>query len=144
MPLPLDTCYASGSVPAGAARVNHLTESARRIALLGRAEGVAGVLPNGAGLSGRAWERHPPISRAELALGDACPPREAADRAGLRGAVVVPALNGDEVLAVIDLHGRDDDEIAQRLMSSPAGVGRTLGALPAGRREELGGLREAA
>jgi hypothetical protein len=123
--------------------VNHLTESARRTALLGRAEGVAGILPNAAGLSARAWERYAPISRAELALGDACPPREAANRAGLRGAGAIPALNGDEVLAVIDLHGRDD-EIAQRLMPSPAGVGRTLGALPAGRREELGGLREAA
>lgn len=54
------------------------------------------------------------------------------------------ARRNDEVRAVIALHGREDEGIAQRLMPPLAGVGRTLHAFLAGRRGELDGLRGAA
>ena len=54
------------------------------------------------------------------------------------------ARRNDEVLAVIALHGREAEGIAQRLMPPLAGVGRTLHAFLAGRRGEIDGLRGAA
>ena len=135
-----------GSGPRGEARGNDVTESASRTALLERAEQVAAVMMLcGARLPGRAWKAaRSPTSRAEVAPDDVLLPLETADRAGLRGAVAIPGLNGDAVLAGVDVFGREDDEISRRLMPTLAGVRRTPGAFLARLREPLDGQREAA
>jgi hypothetical protein len=122
-----------------------VTESARRTALLERAEQVAAVMMlRSAGLLGRAWKAaRCPTSRAEVASEDGLLALRTADRAGLRGAVAIPGLNGDAVLAGVDVYGREDDEISRRLMPTLAGM-RTLGAFLAGLREPLDVQREAA
>ena len=72
----------------------------------------------GAGLPGRAWERREPVSLGE--------------------GVAVPAINGDEVLAVVELTSREAIELTDRLKRSFAGIGYELGQFLARRRGQLG------
>jgi PAS domain S-box-containing protein len=97
----------------------------------------------GVGLAGRVWESRRPISidnvqeqpdferQANFAR------RQAAVHAGLRGAVSLPALNRDEVLAVVDLYSREEREPTDRLMRSLTGIGYELGHFLGRRRGEL-------
>ncbi len=90
------------------------------------------------GLPGRAWEARKPLS---WALGDALtatPPESAARGAELRGAVAIPALMGDEVLAVIELKTDREFRIGERLMRSLYGIAHELGLFLARRGGELG------
>jgi PAS domain S-box-containing protein len=94
-------------------------------------------LPRAGGLPGRAWVARKPLS---WALSDAeagtaletAPPNE-----GLRGAVAIPALMGDEVLAVVELKTDRDFRIGERLMRSLYGIAHELGHFLARRRGEL-------
>jgi DNA-binding CsgD family transcriptional regulator len=96
----------------------------------------AAALPRGVGLPGRVWERREPISVRRIP--DAAGTREAiAARAGLRGAVAIPALAGDEVLAVVELGSREDAVLTKRLMRSLSAIGHELGQFLNRRRGEL-------
>jgi PAS domain S-box-containing protein len=76
-------------------------------------------LGRGAGLAGRAWERGEPVSLGE--------------------AVAVPAISGDEVLAVVELTSREEIEMTERLKQSFTGIGYELGQFLERRRGQLDG-----
>jgi DNA-binding CsgD family transcriptional regulator/PAS domain-containing protein len=61
----------------------------------------------------------------------------AAQRAGLRSAVFIAALAGDEVLAVIELRSCEEIELTERLLRSLTGIAHELGAFLSRRRGEL-------
>lgn len=95
-------------------------------------------LPPGVCLPGKVWEVGLPINVVDVqrdALYGRC---AAAIGAGLRGAVGIPALSGEEVVAVIELHRRDAGALDERLMRSLAAVGSEVGRFLVHRRGELG------
>jgi PAS domain S-box-containing protein len=77
-------------------------------------------LAPGVGLAGRAWERGEPLT------GD-----------GPGGALAIPARDGDEVVAVVDLRAATDPDHSRRLLRSLAGIGAELGRFLGHRRGEL-------
>jgi PAS domain S-box-containing protein len=93
-------------------------------------------LPRGVGLAGKVWEsgapRHVPSFE-----GDTRYPSEAV--AGLNGAVALPALHGDEVLAVVELHMCEPlgEAGVERLLRSLTSIGHELGEFLVHRRGEL-------
>jgi PAS domain S-box-containing protein len=94
-------------------------------------------LRRGIGLPGRAWPAGEPLqwSCADTTTSD---PREpAAGGDGLRGAVAIPALAGEEVLAVVELKSDEEVELTPRLMRSLCGIGSELGQFLDHRRGEL-------
>jgi PAS domain S-box-containing protein len=100
-------------------------------------------LPGGVGLPGEVWQKRQPINVVRLQT-DLDPARHphaarchAAVRAGLRGAVALPAVHADEVLAVLDFYSREEAELTDRLMRSLTGIGYELGRFLARRRGEL-------
>jgi DNA-binding CsgD family transcriptional regulator len=60
-----------------------------------------------------------------------------AQRAGLRSALFIAALAGDEVLAVIELRSCEEIELTERLLRSLTGIAHELGAFLSRRRGEL-------
>jgi ATP/maltotriose-dependent transcriptional regulator MalT len=56
---------------------------------------------------------------------------------GVRGGVAIPALSGQEVLAVIELASREEAEVTERLMRSLTGIGHEIGQFLSRRRGEL-------
>jgi PAS domain S-box-containing protein len=97
-------------------------------------------LPLGIGLPGRAWQLraavHMPIDEVEPGVRTT-----AAARDDLVAGIAIPAVDADEVLAVMEFHSRDRTEPTERLLRSLAGVGRELGAFLARRRGELTAAR---
>ena len=71
----------------------------------------------GEALAGRAWQRSEPVSLGE--------------------AVAVPAINEDEVLAVITLASREEIELTAALKQSLTGIGYELGQFLGRRRGQL-------
>jgi PAS domain S-box-containing protein len=94
-------------------------------------------MPRGTGLPGSAWEAREPLRWTDdhETLGD--PRDEAAERDGLKGALAIPALAGDEVLAVVELKSTEKVELTPRLMRSLMGIGYELGQFLDRRRGEL-------
>ena len=90
----------------------------------------------GSGWRGEVWEsgapRHVPSFE-----GDARYPSKAV--AGLNGAVALPALHGDEVLAVVELHLCEPlgEAGVERLLRSLTSIGHELGEFLVHRRGEL-------
>jgi len=74
---------------------------------------------NGEALAGRAWKRREPVS--------------------LREEVAVPAISGDEVLAVVTLTSREGIELTGPLKQSLTGIGYELGQFLERRRGQLDG-----
>ena len=97
--------------------------------------------PAGTGLVGRAWMSRTPINAFRIHDDPAYPRREAAARAGLRSAVVFPAVTNDEVLAVIELLSPDEAPLPERLMRSLTWIGYEIGQFLTTHR---GGLRPSA
>ena len=94
-------------------------------------------LRRGSGLPGRAWEAGTPLSWAagEPQLAD---PRDAASRReGLSGAIAIPALMGDEVLAIVELATEHEIRVGERLMRSLYGIAHELGQFLQRRGGEL-------
>lgn len=91
----------------------------------------------GAALPARVWETGVPIA---LNVDDQ--PGffriEGAEAAGLRGAVAFPALEGEEVLAVVELYSCEDAVPSERLKRSLVGMGHELGQFLAHHRGEFG------
>jgi DNA-binding CsgD family transcriptional regulator/PAS domain-containing protein len=100
------------------------------------------ALPKGTGLAGMAWERREALHvvGAEFeARGNA---RARAARAdGIDGAIAIPALDGTEVVAVVELPFHAEGQITERLLRSLQGIGHELGQFLGRRRGQLGASR---
>ncbi len=94
-------------------------------------------LAPGAGLPGRVWRTGIPIGLNVSDRPDSLRTAEA-EAAGLCGAVAFPALNGEEVLAVVELYSREGAELSERLMRTLVGLGHVLGQFLAHHRKGLG------
>jgi PAS domain S-box-containing protein len=94
-------------------------------------------LPMGVGLPGRAWDRREPVDGAGNIGNTRFVRGEAAARDGLRSRVAIPALVGEDVLAVIELCSKEEVELTDRLKRLLSGVGYELGTFLARRRGEL-------
>ena len=92
----------------------------------------------GSGLPGRVWEAREPVNLPNVQEDPHHERREASTRAGIHGALAMPALHGDEVLAVLEFHSFDNTELTERLMRSLVGIGHQLGQFLARHRGELG------
>jgi PAS domain S-box-containing protein len=91
----------------------------------------------GVGLLGTAWESGEPAQVAELSDYATASTRELIDRAGLRGALAVPATHGQEVLAVLGFASRQEGIVTDRFTRSLIGIGHEIGTFLARRRGEL-------
>jgi PAS domain S-box-containing protein len=94
-------------------------------------------IPRGAGLAGLAWKWKQPV-HANSALDDPSQPlSNAAERAGLRPVVAIPALHDEEVLAVLEFHAIERSELGEPVKRSLLGIGYELGTFLSRRRGEL-------
>jgi PAS domain S-box-containing protein len=82
--------------------------------------GQAERLARGVGLAGQAWERGEPLTGG-----------------GPDGAIAIPARDGDDVVAVVDLRAATDPDLSPRLLRSLAAIGAELGRFLGHRRGEL-------
>jgi PAS domain S-box-containing protein len=96
--------------------------------------------PLGVGIPGQTWEGRQPTSFTDPESIVNRERREAAVVAGLRGAIAFPALLGDEVLAVLEFHSREEIELTERLAQAVASIGHELGQFLGRHRAELGTL----
>ena len=94
-------------------------------------------LPKAIGLPGWAWELRRPVDLATLTADRSYVRQEEAQRAGLKTAVALPAICGDEVVAVIDLHAPDKVGITVQSLKTLASVGHEIGLALAARRAQL-------
>ena len=94
-------------------------------------------LARGVGVAGRAWEAGRPRGWTLAAAEGPDSPR--ADCAGdpLIGRLAVPAVDGEEVLAVVELRSDHEVRISERLMRSLHGIAHELGHFLSRRRGEL-------
>ena len=95
----------------------------------------------GEGLPGRVWETLEPAILPDLDELDDFPRRAAAEAAGLRGAVVLPARHGDELMAMIEFYSRHEVVVSDRLRRSLTGIGIEVGQFLSRRRGQFGPVR---
>jgi PAS domain S-box-containing protein len=95
-------------------------------------------IPRSCGPPGRAWVSRQPTALARGVDDLSCDVPRVAALAGLQGEVALPALKGEEVLAVLNFYSREDFALTDRLMRSLSGIGRELGHLLDRRRGDLG------
>jgi DNA-binding NarL/FixJ family response regulator len=100
------------------------------------ATGRARLRP-GCDLPGRVWRAREPINLAFLPPAADLPRRDAALRAGLRGAMAFPAGTDAEVLAILEFYSREEAQATARLMRSLTAIGYELGQFLARRRGQL-------
>jgi DNA-binding NarL/FixJ family response regulator len=86
---------------------------------------------------GRAWQERSPIRLRTLQDGPRSPRRDAAAEAGLVSAVALPAIDRDDVLAVLEFYSRRRLQISERLVDSLTGIGHEIGQFLGRRRGEL-------
>lgn len=90
------------------------------------------------GLAANAWAARKPLSwTLHGPQDDRGPPDLVPDDAGLDGAIAIPALAGDEVLAIIELTTDRELRISERLQRSFCGIAHELGQFLSQRRGEL-------
>jgi DNA-binding CsgD family transcriptional regulator len=94
-------------------------------------------LRRGMELPGRAWQHLEPSSRGTTAEGPLPPRLRAAMSAGLVGAIALPAVCADELIAVVELDGEREPQMTERLRGSLTAIGHVLGYFLAHRRGEL-------
>lgn len=95
-------------------------------------------LARGNGLAGRAWEAGKTLGWTRGDPASAGSPAVAAKTAGVIAAIAVPAIDGDEVLAVVELNSDREIRLDERLTRSLHGIAYELGHFLARRRAELG------
>jgi PAS domain S-box-containing protein len=98
-------------------------------------------IAHGQGLLGGVWKSGTPIAMTDLGEFHGYLRTEEAETAGLRGGVAFAVLDGEEVLAVVELYSCEDAEPGERLMRSLVGIGHVLGQFLKRRRGELGSAR---
>jgi DNA-binding CsgD family transcriptional regulator len=94
-------------------------------------------LRRGMELPGRAWQQLEPSTRGSASEGPQPPRLRAAMAAGLVGAIALPAVFEEEVIAVIELDGEREPPLTERLRGSLTAIGYVLGYFLAHRRGEL-------
>jgi DNA-binding CsgD family transcriptional regulator len=86
---------------------------------------------------GRAWKSRQPVASNEPTVGKP-PPRAAAIRdAGIEATIAIPAVAGDETLAVLEFFGPEQIEPTDRLLRALNGIGHEVGYFLARHRGEL-------
>lgn len=95
-------------------------------------------IPRGVGLLGRVWASGQPGSMINVTGDASFEPHELGELAGLHGAVAFPALEGEDVVAVLKFYSREEFQSTDRLMQSLIGIGREFGHFLGRRRAELG------
>jgi PAS domain S-box-containing protein len=95
-------------------------------------------IPRSCGPPGRAWASGQPTTVSRGVDDLSCDVPRVAALAGLQGEVALPALKGEEVLAVLNFYSREDFALTDRLTHSLSGIGRELGHLLDRRRGDLG------
>lgn len=89
-------------------------------------------LHRGAGRAGRAWQMKQPLTRSDA--GD-----EGSDRKSVRSLLALPALHGEEVLAVLEFFSEPArSDLSDSKLRSLTGIGHELGQFLCHRRGELG------
>ena len=91
----------------------------------------------GSGPVGRAFVSREPVIAADARSGGLSRRSAALRRAGLTGALVVPAVAADETLAVVELLSFEPIEATERLLRALAGIGHEIGHFLSHRRGEL-------
>jgi PAS domain S-box-containing protein len=93
-------------------------------------------VPSGVGVAGSAWKSREPVQQVNLWDRPA-----QADQPlfleGIRGALAIPALRGQEVVAVLAFGSREEVDLSERLMRSLVGIGYEVGEFLSRRRGEL-------
>jgi DNA-binding CsgD family transcriptional regulator len=93
-------------------------------------------LPRGMELPGRTWQLLKPCSRGS-ATGPLPPRLRAALAAGLLGAVALPAVWAEEVIAVVEFECDREPQLTERLTRSLTAIGHVLGYFLAHQRGAL-------
>jgi PAS domain S-box-containing protein len=91
----------------------------------------------GTGLPGRVWTQREPLRWSSNDPTTTDPREPAAIADGLHGALAIPALMGEEVLAVVELKSEMQIELRARPMQSMLGIAHELGQFLARRLGEL-------
>jgi PAS domain S-box-containing protein len=91
----------------------------------------------GRALPVEAWASRQPVVVVSLPDAPTFRGRDAAVRAGLRGAVALPAVSGDLTFAVLEFYARDNLQPTETLLRSLTGMGHELGHFFARRSGEL-------
>ena len=86
---------------------------------------------------GRAFASRQPVVTAQASECGPADRRAAIRRAGLRGAMAVPAVSVDETLAVFELLSFEPIEASERLVRALDGIGHEIGHFLSHRRGEL-------
>ena len=94
------------------------------------------VFGRGVGLPGRVWEAASPLMFPEVVADSSFLRRAGAVEAGLRAAVGMPIVAGDEVLGVVELMGSEMHEPEPGLLEMFETIGRQLGQFVERRRAE--------
>lgn len=95
-------------------------------------------LPAGSGVAGAAWEARAPVSIVGGGDPRLQPFRGIADRDDVRSAVAIPALVGDEVLAVLAFVSHEETSLPEGLMRSFTAIAHDVGRFFDRRRGQLG------
>ena len=101
------------------------------------AEATLRSRPGSAAIAARALAAREPLIRADAAHGERGGRRAAIRAAGLSGALAIPAVHGDETLAVLEFLSADAVEPSDRLMQALDGIGHEIGHFLSRRRGEL-------
>ncbi|HVE67966.1 MAG TPA: LuxR C-terminal-related transcriptional regulator [Solirubrobacteraceae bacterium] len=94
-------------------------------------------LPAGSGVAGAAWEARAPVSITDNRDPRLQPFRNIGDRESIRGAVGIPALAGDETLAVLAFVSHEEMPLSEGLMRSFTAIANDVGRFLDRRRGQL-------
>ena len=92
--------------------------------------------PKGIELAGWAWSLRRPVDRATLTADRSYLRQDVADLAGLKTAVAIPAISGEQVVAVIDVHSQDQVRVTEQCLQALLGLGHEIGSALATRLGE--------
>ncbi|MDE2510550.1 MAG: CHASE3 domain-containing protein, partial [Elusimicrobia bacterium] len=90
----------------------------------------------GVGLPGRAWRERRPVWIGDVTAAQNFPRIDAAQAAGLRGALAFPVLVGERCLGVMELYSTKVEESDSDLMELVSALGAQIGLFLDGRRAE--------
>jgi DNA-binding CsgD family transcriptional regulator len=94
-------------------------------------------LEYGSGLAGRAWKERAPVGTSDASGLAGYDFREAAETECPQGAVAIPAIARDEVLAVLGFASGEPLEMTERLQGTLTGISHEIGEFLARRRPLL-------
>ena len=92
--------------------------------------------PKGIELAGWAWSLGRPVDRATLTADRSYLRQDLADRAGLKTAIAIPALAGEQVVAVIDVHSQEQVRVSEKCLRALLALGHEIGSALATRLGE--------